>query len=93
MSKLTSAGSVGKGSNDSKEKVRRYIRLTNLTPELLELVDDEFIHDKKTYLTLGITTAVELSYLNKDAQKLVYYTIIYEDLTPSYAQALKIRDI
>ena len=45
MSKLTSAGSVGKGSNDSKGKVRRYIRLTNLTPELLELVDDEFIHD------------------------------------------------
>ena len=67
MSKLTSAGSVGKGNNDSREKVRRYIRLTNLIPELLQLVDDGFIHDKTTYLTLGITTAVELSYLSKDA--------------------------
>jgi len=93
VSKLTSAGSVGKANNDSREKVRRYIRLTNLIPELLQLVDDGFIHDKRTYLTLGITTAVELSYLSKDAQKLVYYTIGYEAATPSYAQALRIRKL
>ena len=53
MSKLTSAGRVGKGNNDSREKVRRYVRLTNLIPELLQLVDDGFIQDKRTYLTLG----------------------------------------
>ena len=93
MSKLTSAGKVGKNNGDSREQVRRYIRLTYLIPELLDLVDNSIIKDKRRYLTLGITTAVELSYLSKDAQKLVYYTIIYEDLTPSYAQALKIRDI
>lgn len=93
MSKLTSAGSVGKANNDSREKVRRYVRLTNLIPELLQLVDDGFVHDKRTYLTLGITTGVELSYLSKDAQKLVYYTIGYEAATPSYAQALRIRKL
>ena len=93
VEKLRTNEQLAEEVGESREQIRRYIRLTNLTPELLELVDDEFIHDKKTYLTLGITTAVELSYLSKDAQKLVYYTIIYEDLTPSYAQALKIRDI
>lgn len=42
---------------------------------------------------MGLTTAVELSYLNVDEQNLLYNTIIYEDLTPSYAQALKIREL
>ena len=42
---------------------------------------------------MGLTTAVELSYLNKDEQKLLYNTIIYEDLTPSYAQAIRIRKL
>ena len=50
MSKLTSAGSVGKANNDSREKVRRYIRLTNLIPELLEMVDNT----EKNNLTMGL---------------------------------------
>ena len=93
VSILTSAGSVGKTNNDSREKVRRYVRLTNHIPELLQLVDGGVIHDKRTYLTLGITTAVELSYLIKDAQKLVYYIIGYEEATPSYVQALRSRKL
>lgn len=56
---------IAKVSGESREQVRKYIRLTYLIPELLKIVDDTVIHDKKTYLTLGITTAVELSYLNK----------------------------
>ena len=44
-------------------------------------------------LIIGITTAVELSYLIKDAQKLVYYTIGYEAATPSYAQVIRIRKL
>lgn len=72
MSKLTSAGKVGKNNGDSREQVRWYIRLTYLIPELLDLVDNSIIKDKRRYLTLGITTAVELSYLSKDAQKLVF---------------------
>lgn len=93
MSKLTSAGKVGKNNGDSREQVRRYIRLTYLIPELLHLVDNSVIYKKGNHLTLGLTTAVELSYLSKDAQKLLFYTIEYEDLTPSRAQALKIRNL
>ena len=93
MSKLTSAGKVGKNNGDSREQVRRYIRLTYLIPELLDLVDNSIIKDKRRYLTLGITTAVELSYWSKDAQKLELCAIEYEDLTPSTAQAIKIRKL
>lgn len=60
---------------------------------LVDLVDNSIIKDKRRYLTLGITTAVELSYISKDVQKLVFYTIEYEDLTPSRAQAIKIRKL
>ena len=93
MQKLTSVELISKVSGESREQVRRYIRLTYLIPELLKIVDDTVIYDKRSILTLGITTAVELSYLAKDAQELVYFTITYEEVTPSYAQALKIRKI
>ncbi len=91
MQKVTSVELIAKVSEESREQVRRYIRLTYLIPELLKIVDDTVIHDKRTYLTLGITTAVELSYLNKDEQKLLFASIEYEDLTPNRAQAIKIR--
>ena len=42
---------------------------------------------------MGITPAVEISYLSETEQKLVYETILYEDATPSYAQAIKIREL
>lgn len=93
VSKLTTKELIGKQFGDSREQVRRYIRLTYLIPELLEIVDNTVKYDKRTYLTMGLTTAVELSYLNVDEQNLLYNTIIYEDLTPSYAQALKIREL
>lgn len=93
MQKLTSVELIAKVSGESREQVRRYIRLTYLIPELLKIVDDTVIHDKRTYLTLGITTAVELSYLNKDEQKLLFASIQYEDLTPNRAQAIRIRNL
>ena len=92
MSKL-SASRVGKANNDSREKVRRYIRLTELIPELLKLVDDAYLYDKRNHLVLGITTAVELSYLSKDIQKLIWATIDYEQTVPNRAQALRIRSL
>ena len=93
MSKLTSAGNVGKNNGDSREKVRRYIRLTELIPELLKLVDNGYLCDRRTSLVLGITTAVELSYLSKDIQKLIWATIDYEQTVPNRAQALRIRSL
>lgn len=80
-------------NGESGEMVRRYIRLTNLIPDLLKLVDNSVLHDKRTYLTIGIKPAVELSYLTKDEQNLLYSTFIYEDLTPSHGQSIKIRKL
>lgn len=77
---------IGKDNGDSSSQVKRYIRLTNLIPELLQMVDDTVLKDKRTALTMGLNPAVELSYLNKDEQKLVYMGITYEDLTPSLVQ-------
>lgn len=91
MQKLTSVEVIAKVGGESREQVRRYIRLTHLIPELLKIVDDTVIYDKRSILTLGITTAVELSYLTKEEQKLVHFTINYEEITPSHAQAIKIR--
>lgn len=91
--KLKSSDIVGNASGESGKTVRRYIRLTYLIHELLELVDNTFLYDKRYYITLGITTAVELSYLNKDEQLLLYETIKYNDATPTHGQAIKIREL
>lgn len=91
--KKTSGPEVRKLEDESERNIRRYIRLTHLIPELLDLVDNSVIHDKRTYLTMGIKPAVELSYLNKDEQELVYAGITYNDLTPSHGQAIKIREL
>lgn len=93
MQKLTSVEVIAKVGGESREQVRRYIRLTHLIPDLLKIVDDTMIYAKRSILTLGITTAVELSYLTKEEQKLVYFTINYEEITPSHAQAIRIRKL
>ena len=92
-SKLRSDEIIARENGESREKVRRYVRLTYLIPEILKLVDNSVIHDKRTYLTIGLKPAVELSYLTKEEQKLLYSTFIYDDLTPSHGQAIKIREL
>lgn len=84
---------VGKKSNDSREKVRKYIRLTFLIPELLKIVDDTVKTSDKHKLTMGILPAVELSYLSIEEQKLVYSVITYEDRNPSHGQTKLIRKL
>lgn len=96
--KITSATRLQKSrdeiaNNESGEMVRRYIRLTYLIPELLQLVDDTVRYGKNQVLTMGIKPAVELSYLSKEEQKLVYAEIDYEEVTPSHAQAIRIREL
>lgn len=73
---------VADSSPDSKTQVQRYIRLTELLPELLDMVDNGRI---------ALRPAVELSYLSKDEQAALLETISYEDATPSLAQALKMK--
>lgn len=77
-------------SPDSKTQIQRYIRLTNLIPELLQLVDNTVLNEKDT-LKMALRPAVELSYLTQDEQTALYRTIDSEDCTPSHAQAIKMR--
>lgn len=67
---------------ESREQIRRYIRLTNLIPELLNLVDEKLI---------AMRPAVEISYFAPEAQKWLYDAIGAADATPSHAQTLRMR--
>ena len=82
--KLESAELIANKSDDSKTQVRRYIRLTNLIPELLELVDEKRI---------AFTPAVELSYLNEVEQADLVEEICICDATPNLSQAQRLRAI
>ena len=84
---------LGEQVGESREQIRRYIRLNYLIPELLQLVDDTVLKDKRTALTMGLRPAVELSYLNKKEQEMVYEEIYYDELTPSHYQAKKMREL
>lgn len=82
VSKLRTGELVGEANGDSRETVRRYIRLTNLIPEILQMVDDGRI---------ALTPAVELSYLTKWEQKDLLETMESEDCTPSLSQAMTLK--
>ena len=56
-------------------------------------MDDTVLKDKRSILTMGLRSAVELSFLSKKEQEMVYEEISYEDLTPSHFQAKKIREL
>ena len=82
--KLDNASNIGKLNNDSRATVFRYIRLTELIPELLEMVDNEKI---------AFRPAVELSYLTQDEQYQLLDCIEYTEATPSLAQAIKLKKL
>ena len=75
---------IGKESNDSMTQVKRYIRLTNLVPPLLKLVDEGRI---------AFSPAVELSYLTKEEQAELWDLIEQEDATPSLSQAIRMKQL
>ena len=78
--------------NESREKVRRYIRLTYLIPELLNYIDNKILYDKHSNnIVMGVSQGVEFSYLTEPEQKLIAYYIEYEFVVPSHGQAIKIR--
>ena len=91
--KLRSDEKLAKNSNDSARQIQRYIRLTYLIPELLEIVDNSGKLKDKPNLTMGLLPAVELSFLSKHEQQIIYSVITYEDVTPSHAQAIRIRKL
>lgn len=83
LSRGRSDSKLGDLVGESKDQVRRYIRLTELVPDLLEMVDQGRI---------AFRPAVELSYLSADEQNALLETISYEDATPSLAQAIKMKE-
>ena len=84
VSKLRTDEIIGEESGESREQVRRYIRLNELVPELLKMVDEGKI---------ALRPAVELSYLTEDEQMDLLETIESEDCTPSHAQTIRMRKL
>ena len=82
--KLTSVETVAKQSGDSRTQVQRYIRLTELIPPILQMVDEGQI---------ALTPAVELSFLKKDEQENLRITMESEDATPSLSQAQRMKKL
>ena len=79
-----SVSQVAKDAGDSERQVQRYIRLTELQPELQEMVDSG---------KMAMTPAVELSYLKPEEQSLLLETIESEQATPSLSQAQRIKKL
>jgi ParB family chromosome partitioning protein len=82
--KLTSRERIAETSPDSPSQIRRYIRLNELDPALLKMVDDGKI---------GLTPAVELSFLNPQEQTMLLDTIDSEQATPSLSQAQRMKKL
>lgn len=80
--KFDAASEIGKSGNDSRIQVFRYIRLTNLIPEILQMVDDGRI---------ALTPAVELSYLHPSEQEMLFSIMDCDEVTPSLSQAQRLR--
>ena len=88
--KLFSVDQVSNDSPDSARQIHRYIRLTYLIPELLEMVDNSVLQEKGK-LQIAMRPAVELSYLPEEEQRFLLDTMEMEDCTPSHVQAIKMR--
>lgn len=82
--KLLSVEKVADDAGESKDQVRRYIRLTYLIPELLSMVDDGKI---------AFNPAVELSYLGSYQQRAVLDAMALNDCTPSHAQSIRLKKL
>lgn len=77
-------------TGESHEQIRKYVRLTHLIPEILDLVDNSVFREKDK-LQIALRPAVELSYLTEKEQRDLLEIMECEDCTPSHAQAIKMR--
>ena len=82
--RVDTASVIGEQAGESRDQVFRYIRLTNLVPPLLKLVDEGRI---------AFSPAVELSYLTKEEQAELWDLIEQEDATPSLSQAIRMKQL
>ena len=86
----TSAEIIGDEMGESEKTIRRYIRLTYLIPELLNLVDNK---ELKLEPAMGLRPAVDISYLTKSEQKMLFEYIDCNFVTPSQSQAIELRKL
>ena len=84
VSKFRTDEKIGKDVGESREQIRRYIRLTELIAPILEMVDDGKI---------ALRPAVEISYLPEELQYELFGSMEQEDCTPSHAQAVRMRKL
>lgn len=82
--KLLSVEKVADDAGESKDQIRRYIRLTYLIPELLEMVDENKI---------AFNPAVEISYLEQSEQRVLLNAMELNDCTPSHAQSIRLKKL
>ena len=88
----TSREALADKSPDSNTQIQRYIRLTHLIPDILELVDNSVLREPEV-LQIAMRPAVELSYLRKEEQADLFAIMDEMDCTPSHAQAIKMRQM
>jgi ParB family chromosome partitioning protein len=88
--KLRSDEELANESPDSARQIQRYIRLTYLIPELLDMADNSVLKEKGK-LQIAMRPAVELSYLTEQEQNDLHETMLTEEATPSHVQAMKMR--
>ncbi|MBR3209540.1 MAG: ParB/RepB/Spo0J family partition protein [Bacilli bacterium] len=88
--KLKSVDILSSRSDDSARQIHRYVRLTNLIPKLLNMVDNAELKENPS---IALTPAVELSYLKKEEQESLAEYIEFNLVTPSLAQAIKLREL
>ncbi len=82
--KLDTAEMIGKENGESRDQVYRYIRLTELIPEILQMVDDKKI---------AFRPAVEISYLSEENQYVLLNIMEFNECTPSLAQAIRLKKL
>ena len=82
--KLRTSEYMAQDADESARQIQRYIRLTELIPELLQMVDEKKI---------AFNPAVELSYLSKEEQRPLYETMLQEERTPSLSQAQRMKKL
>lgn len=84
VSKLRTSEKLSNEVGESREQIRRYIRLTHLIPDILEMVDDKKI---------ALRPAVEISYLSEESQEELLDAMLAEDCTPSHDQTIRMRQM
>ena len=92
VTKFRSDDLIGEEHGESGRQVQRYIRLTYLIPELLDMVDNSEIKNKELP-SIALTPAVELSYLKESEQKTLAEYIDFNLSTPSHAQSIQLREL